>query len=231
MRTLIQKLDSQNRLFIPSMLMVSFGFTLTVLRFFISGNTGFVFLNWNLFLAFVPWITIELTRKRALVSKWVIFLVIPCWLIFFPNAPYIITDFYHLRYNTQLIAWFDLGLIMFFAWMGLLFGLDSLRSVEHILSKWYHKWQVNLLIVIFVFLSSFGMFLGRFLRWNSWNIINEPYYLLQDILQRLIMPMNYPRTWGFSFMMTLVLLTIYYSFKLLANTWSNERRLYHYKTE
>jgi uncharacterized membrane protein len=69
--------------------------------------------------------------------------------------------------------------------------------------------------VILLFLGSFGVYLGRYLRWNSWDIITEPFRLFYDIADRIINPFEHPRTWGMTLFMGLFLTIIYWSFHLV----------------
>ncbi|MGB3467136.1 MAG: DUF1361 domain-containing protein, partial [Cyclobacteriaceae bacterium] len=108
-----------------------FCLALFALRVYLSGSLFFLFLAWNLFLAFVPWaissvlILSESIRKIKIIAS--MFLVM--WVLFFPNAPYIMTDLFHLQYRHDMPIWFDLILIISFAWTGLLYGFASMRDV------------------------------------------------------------------------------------------------------
>ncbi|VBB45850.1 conserved membrane hypothetical protein [uncultured Paludibacter sp.] len=195
-----------------------FCFFSSIFRFIYSDSKLFLFLNWNLFLAFLPWfltsiaiIYPNLQKKRFFVA--VLLLV---WLLFFPNAPYILTDLFHLRLYTSVPIWFDLILILSFAWGGLLFGFLSLWDIENILSKFINKkWIIASVSVFLLFLGSFGIYIGRYLRWNSWDIITEPFKLIYDIGDRIVNPFSHPRTWGMTIFMGIFLNILYWSFKMI----------------
>jgi len=90
--------------------------------------------------------------------------------------------------------WFDLVLILSFAWVGLLFGYLSLWDIEKVLSKSVSRTWVNIISSSLLFIGSFGIYVGRYLRWNSWDVIQEPLSLFYDIGDRLINPIHHPRT-------------------------------------
>jgi len=192
-------------------------FSLSIFRASYSDTKTFLFLNWNLFLAFVPWLLSSLAILKPSIQKRkiVIFLLLGTWLLFFPNAPYILTDLFHLRARYTIPIWFDLVLILSFAWTGLLFGFLSLWDIERILRKSINPKLVRCISVFLLFLGSFGVYLGRYLRWNSWDIIREPFGLFYDIGDRIINPFEHTRTWGMTLFMGLFLTIIYLSFRLV----------------
>ena len=196
-----------------------FCFLSSVFRFIYTDTKVFLFLNWNLFLAFLPWLftSVAISKPRLQKKKIVITALLVVWLLFFPNAPYILTDLFHLRLKTAMPIWFDLVLILSFAWTGLLFGFMSLWDIELMLSRFIKKRWVTLISVVFLFLGSFGIYIGRYLRWNSWDIITEPFNLMYDIGDRVINPFSHPRTWGITIFMGLFLNILYWSFKLIKN--------------
>ena len=192
-----------------------FGFSL--FRFIYTDTKVFLFLNWNLFLAFIPWALTSLViiKSKLQKSRLTLFILLGSWLLFFPNAPYILTDLFHLRLESSMPIWFDLILILSFAWTGLLFGFLSLWDIEKILENFINRTLVKIITVGLLFLGSFGIYVGRFLIWNSWDILTEPFKLIYDIGDRFINPFNHPRTWGMTIFMGLFLNMIYLSFKLI----------------
>lgn len=194
-----------------------FCFSLSLVRFYLTDSKMFLFLNWNLFLAFIPWALTILVRIKPIIQKKRITIVtlLVSWLLFFPNAPYILTDLFHLRLKSAMPIWFDLVLILSFAWTGLLFVFLSLLDIENILGKSIKSRYITLISIGLMFLGSFGIYLGRFLRWNSWDIISEPFKLIYDIGDRIINPFSHPRTWGVTILMGILLTIIYLSLKLM----------------
>ena len=192
-------------------------FSFSIFRFIYTDTKVFLFLNWNLFLAFVPWAVTSVTilKPKLQTYRITIFILLSIWLLFFPNAPYILTDLFHLRLKSAMPKWFDLILILSFAWTGLVFGFLSLWDIEKILSKSMNRIWMSLISVCLLFIGSFGIYLGRYLRWNSWDIINEPFNLLYDITDRLINPFDHPRTWGVTLFMGIFLNMIYWTFRFV----------------
>lgn len=194
-----------------------FCFALSLFRMELSGTRHFLFLNWNLFLAFVPWLfTVILTMSPNLQkSRWAVFGMLGVWLLFFPNASYILTDLFHLSHNSSMPIWFDLVLILSFAWTGLLYGFLSLWNLEELMEQFLSKKVIMALSVLLLFVSSFGIYIGRYLRWNSWDILHHPTKLMGDIGDRIINPFDHTRTWGVTVFMGLFLTMLYFTFKFL----------------
>ncbi len=198
---------------VMSVLCISFSF----FRISYTGTKIFMFLNWNLFLALIPWLltSFVITHPKIRKKKFTIFILMMFWLLFFPNAPYILTDLFHLRFIQSMPIWFDMILILSFAWTGLLSGLLSLWDIEKILRQFMNRVFVTIISASLLFLGSFGIYIGRYLRWNSWDIISEPFRLIYDIGDRFINPFNHPRTWGMTIFLGIFLNMIYWSFRLI----------------
>ena len=200
---------------------------LSVIRVFASATPTFLFLNWNLFLAFIPWAlsSLLIIYPKLQEKKLAVITLLGTWLLFFPNAPYILTDLFHLKHVVSMPMWFDLLLILSFAWVGLLFGFMSLWDIEKILKQYLiesrlkgllrYRFSVPIFSSVLLFIGSFGIYLGRYLRWNSWDIIAEPFALIYDIGDRFVNPFEHPRTWGVTLLMGLFLNLVYWSLRLI----------------
>jgi uncharacterized membrane protein len=216
---MIKLLKERNRfnetLFMGTISLLCFSFS--IFRFIYTDTKVFLFLNWNLFLAFVPWAVTSITILKPNIQtyKITIIILLAVWLLFFPNAPYILTDLFHLRLKSSMPKWFDLILILSFAWTGLVFGFLSLWDIEKILTKSLNQIWISIISISLLFIGSFGIYLGRYLRWNSWDIIGEPFNLLYDITDRLINPFDHPRTWGVTIFMGIFLNMIYWTFRMV----------------
>ena len=194
-----------------------FCFAVSIFRLAYTDTNVFLFLNWNLFLAFLPWAfsSLMVIQPKLRRSKWMFVVLLCSWLLFFPNAPYILTDLFHLRLTSAMPVWFDLVLILSFAWTGLLFGFLSLWDIEDLLRNRLKEKYVVGISVLLLFIGSFGIYIGRYLRWNSWDILTSPFQLLYDIGDRLVNPLSHPRTWGVTLLMGLFLNMLYFSFRLI----------------
>jgi uncharacterized membrane protein len=216
---MLKQLIAQKRLgetvFLGSMTMICFG--LSLFRLHYTDTKVFLFLNWNLFLAFLPWLFTSIMIIKPSIQKRsiVITFLLLSWLLFFPNSPYILTDLFHLQMTSSMPMWFDLVLILSFAWTGLLFGFLSLWDIEKILKTRLKPYFVYPISVGLLFLGSFGIYVGRYLRWNSWDILREPFQLLYDIGDRIVNPFAHPRTWGVTLFMGLFLNMLYWSLHLI----------------
>jgi len=216
MKKIIENLTSAGRMKITLLLlcMSLFCFALSIIRLCISSRLTFLFLNWNLFLAFIPWaLSTFIALNGYKTNKIILFALFSTWLLFFPNSPYILTDLFHLRLQTTMPAWFDLVLILSFAWTGLAFGFISLLDLEVLLGKYFKQKVIFSIIFLMLFAGSFGVYIGRFLRWNSWDIISDPASLFADIWDRFINPFSHPRTWGVTILMGILLNMMYWTFK------------------
>ena len=143
-----------------------------------SGSERYAFLIWNLFLAWIPFIISYVTYLLTIRRKW-IYLFVPIaaflWLIFFPNAPYILTDFQHLAYSSsELPVWYDVMMLIWFAFTGLLLGIVSLFLMQEIIRREFGHWVGWAFVAAVAGLSSAGVYMGRFLHWNSWDILRDP---------------------------------------------------------
>jgi len=196
------------------LLSCSFSISLTAFRLLYTGKLLFVWLNWNLLLAFIPYL---ITRFAIRHPQWIentkrFTLLFITWLLFIPNSFYIITDLFHLSSRVPVPLWFDLALILSFAWNGILLGILSLRQMEKLVEikfGWSKEW---LFVYPMMLLNSFGIYIGRYLRYNSWDIVSNPLQLFKDIVYLLIHPLRNRFDWSmiicYSVFMTLIYLTI-----------------------
>lgn len=191
------------------------GVALLAFRIWFSGSFAFTFLPWNLFLAFIPFAISHALLRKGVPNRWKLMTVLPVWLLFFPNAPYIITDLYHITYAQAMPVWFDMAMILTYAWNGLLLGFLSLMDMEHAVTQRTNRLAGRMFSVSVLVLAGFGIYLGRFLRWNSWDIVTHPWLLFHDIGHRLLHPMEHPRTLGVTVVFSLFLLFSYFTLDVL----------------
>lgn len=186
-------------------------------RIIYTGRLTFIFLVWNLILAYVPYfITQMLNRKQEWINNKLVFAAIFfLWLAFIPNSFYIITDLFHLgdHYNDRKMPqWFDLAMILSFAWNGLLLGILSVRQMEKLFTAHIFKIHELLFIYPLMWMNAFGVYIGRYLRYNSWEVLTNPLQLIRDICVVLFHPLEYRYASGmifcYSILMTLFYLTL-----------------------
>ena len=190
-----------------------FSFSLAFARVMYTGQLMFLSLIWNLFLGFIPYLLSRFLMQHIqwIETKWKFALTTIAWLLFIPNSFYIITDLFHLEERSVIPLWFDLALIFSFAWNGLILGVLSVRQMEKI---WETKWQWSELFFIYpvMLLNAFGIYIGRYLRYNSWDVISNPLGLSEDVIYLLLHPIRHRFDWSmifcFSVFMTLLYLTI-----------------------
>lgn len=171
-----------------------------VTRIILKDDMKYSFLLWNLFLAWIPLLLAQLAystaKKNYLPSAYVVLFL---WLLFFPNAPYIITDLLHLKDYSQNILWFDSLLIFTFAITGLLIGLCSLSIVHQSLELMLGKIPAWSAVIGSVILLGFGIYLGRYCRLNSWDLFNEPLWFAGRVLHQFKNPMAFKLTGTYAF--------------------------------
>ena len=177
-------------------------------------HTGLI---WNLFLAWIPFILAYIAHTISWRRIW-LYLVIPIiaflWLIFFPNAPYMLTDLQDLaRVTTSAPLWYDVIIVVWCSWTGMLLGLISLYLMQDIVVRTFGRLAGWAFIFIILPLSSFGIYVGRFVRLNSWDILQDPAEAAMDILGVIIDPSR--RLAAFTLLYTFFFLFVYlllYSF-------------------
>ena len=195
---------------------MSCGFSVLLVstRIAVTGHLTYLFLVWNLFLAVVPYLITEwLTANPSRIdNKWRFALSTLVWLLFIPNSFYIITDLVHLDRFTSAPQWFDLLLLFSFVWNGILLGILSIRRME-LLIKLVSGSAVSLLVIFIVmWLNAFGIYLGRFLRFNSWDIVAQPFALFDAMFEIILHPIENKMEWGmitvYAFFMTMLYSTV-----------------------
>lgn len=182
-------------------------------RIFYTGSTLYLFLVWNIFLAWIPLSVSSLFGKLSEKAVWRQFLIFCCWLAFFPNALYIVTDLIHLEIESSVPKWFDAVLLFSASVAGLMMAFVSLHRAEIYLAKTRFGKFRPLLVFLILSLGSFGVYLGRFLRWNSWDIISNPFQLLLSIGHRIISPFDHVQTWTVTGTLSIFFYLLYVSLK------------------
>jgi uncharacterized membrane protein len=171
---------------------------LIVVRAFQVDYVQYRFLLWNLFLAWLPLLVSMSAMLLTRIAKGIdlaIGLTIcgVIWLLLYPNAPYLTTDFIHLIFSPsydyggyekdRLLLWYDLVLFFLFSWCGLLLGYVSMRHFHSIVSYYINAWVGWMFILVVSFLGGFGVYLGRIIRVNSWDVLFSPFRLVESVLE------------------------------------------------
>ena len=175
------------------------------------------FMVWNLFLAWIPLLAAigaNICNKQHKKAGWVWGLT-SAWLLFWPNAPYLITDFVHLHRRFDLPIWYDISMFTVFAWTGLMLTGVSLYIIHHILDQRLGTSKGWLCVISMIVLCGFGVYLGRFVRLNSWDILTQPDDLISSILAPLLQPIQHIRAWQVTLVMSTIVLMIYASMRAM----------------
>lgn len=156
-----------------------------------TGAIGNLFFVWNVFLAFLPLLFARMlgrymtheTKKTGVIA-----LLAVLWLLFFPNAPYMVTDLIYFGdtayfgaagYTTSVLAWAKLVYIGFGVLFGGLMGLGSMYVMHRIILTHKGKKAACAAIIVTSLLSGFAIYIGRILRFNSWDILRPVYMLVR----------------------------------------------------
>ena len=150
--------------------------TLLLLRVKITHSMYLLFLIWNLFLAIIPYflsssIYNNFFEKGKKIQNYIYVLT---WVLFIPNTFYILTDFTHLHFKNTFQFGLDMLILSSFSFAGFYLGLHSLHHIHQLTIAKYGNKTGNLFILTISFLCAFGIYLGRILRFNSWDIISKP---------------------------------------------------------
>ena len=199
-------------------LSTAFSFLLLFIRICATGKFVFLFLPWNLFLAFIPYaITKWLMANPGWIENRLRFILIfSIWLLFIPNSFYIITDLYHLDLTKDAPRWFDLTLIFSFAWIGMLLGILAVSQMETVFRIFLKNKSILFFIYPVMWLIAWGIYIGRYLRFNSWDILTNPFSLFGDIAEMFLNPFKYTYAWGMIFCFSIFITLVYMSVKKIS---------------
>ena len=153
---------------------------MNLVRFALTDVHSYVYMNWNLLLAFIALFFLFLFEKSVLLIEKIVFFTF--WIFFFPNAVYMITDFIHLRnVGPDWLLWYDAMMIFAYASIGVFISSYSLIRMH---KKLFILRSSAFIFSLFVALiSSFGVYLGRYHRFNSWDIVSQPSQIVKSILE------------------------------------------------
>lgn len=171
-------------------------------------------LIWNLFLAWLPLLgALAAYNLHALPHRlrWLpIIGFAVLWLLFLPNAPYLITDIIHLKPYAPVPLWYDLITLVAFAWTGSFLGLVSLYLMQELVRRTFGSVASWLFVAGVLLLNGFGIYFGRFLRWNSWDVVTQPSRLVWELADGLLHPLEHTHTLTFAGLFTLLFSAVYF---------------------
>ena len=195
----------------------AFAVAMLAARIAYTGGTNYRNLAWNLLLAWIPFLLALMVYDRHRRGATTRSLVAPAalWLLFLPNAPYLVTDFFLLRSIADAPVWFDVIMLTAFAWTGLALGFVSLFLMQAIAQRLFGAVAGWSFVVGALALSSFGIYLGRFLRWNSWDALVQPHDLFADVWAGAADPLSHVKTMAVTVLFTGFLTAAY----LVLYTW------------
>jgi len=191
---------------------------LVIARWYRTEVLDYRFMVWNLFLAWIPFVVAYIAYRLHRVQPRRSLLIAGCaliWLLFLPNAPYLLTDLIHLRYRADALMWYDLMLLLWFAWTGFMLGFGSIYLMQQIVADSFGRIIGWLFAISSISMTSFGVYLGRFLRWNSWDVLRNPVALLADVYHLFRHPIANVHTHIYWSLLAVLLIFVYVIFTTL----------------
>lgn len=171
------------------------------------------YLLWNLFLAWLPLLIsygLIQTLRHKLWSSWPAILLTLLWLLLLPNSFYMVSDFIHLQDTPHVNLLYDAVLFTMFIITGLALGYLSLYAMHMRLRQRVPIMRANLFVAAILLLCSFAMYLGRDLRWNSWDVLVNPAGILFDVSERVIHPFTFSDTYSVTLVFFIFLASLYW---------------------
>jgi len=170
------------------------------------------FLAWNLALAWLPvlvawWLLARLDRGRW--QQWANLILTALWLVFLPNTFYIASDMIHLRSTGDISMLYDVTMFISFVFNGFVLGYVSLYGVHARLRRSLGRSGAHVIVGLVLLLCSFAIYLGRYLRWNSWDIILNPFGLIFDVSEPFVNPSSHPQVFTTTLMFFILLASMY----------------------
>ncbi|MCU0494094.1 MAG: DUF1361 domain-containing protein [Chloroflexaceae bacterium] len=199
------------RLFYPLVLSTMLALGIFAGRVWFTGTWDYRFLVWNLFLAWIPYLFslwAATTHQRKPGQWWRLLLPGAVWLLFFPNAPYIMTDFVHFP-GMDFVWWYDLAFLASFAWTGCFLAVASLQQMQALVRAYLGGLMSWLFVLATMGLNGLGIYLGRFLRFNSWDVLAAPDELFRNLARLLLNPHENPRMVGVTLVFAALLFVCY----------------------
>lgn len=154
------------------------------IRAIIFGKSFFPYVYWNMFLAWLPWaISKTVTGSEKRLVRWGKGLA---WLLFLPNSFYLATDLIHLRESTEISFWIDLVMLLSFTSSAFLMGFYSFNNIEKVFTRNSTQHVQTISRILLFAACSYGVYMGRILRWNTWDLVVRPGAVLQSVFDSVV---------------------------------------------
>ena len=141
-------------------------------------------LIWNMILALIAYDAAVLTTISK-EQKWLYPLLLVVWLAFYPNTFYMLTDLVHMTWVGDTL-WNPVSMRLFMAFVpSILFGVYcGIESWNILRERWKLTWWLDMLVVAALsYLSSLAIYIGRYDRLNSWDLVTRPQLVVQKLLE------------------------------------------------
>ncbi|MGA3150632.1 MAG: DUF1361 domain-containing protein [Candidatus Saccharimonadales bacterium] len=183
-----------------------------VVRVILTGSSYYSFIPWNLLLAWLGLVFGWLLVRQLKITRWASWQNIALsllWLFFLPNTWYVLTDFVHVYATGEISELYDIVMINALVIAGFVLGFTSLYMVHKELFKRFGEKRSLYLVAGIILLSSFAIYLGRNLRWNSWDVITNPSSLIINVSDRIIDPLGHMRAFNVTGLFFVLLSVMY----------------------
>lgn len=179
-----------------------------------GGITSYNFLLFNTFLAWIPYLVGRfLCEYRKHLHRYIQIFFVLIWLLFFPNAFYVMTDVMHYLELHNAPSWFDAIILMIHGIHGVLVG--SIAAV-YLIRVYMTKLQTRIYMYFgLAVLNGIGIYTGRFLRFNSWDTLSNPLSIIGTISERYIDVAAHPVAYPFTIIIALFSLSMFCMIDLL----------------
>ena len=187
-------------------------------RMLYAENIKLIFLIWNLFLAWIPYHTSRKLLDLGNKNKLKFYGILTICILFLPNSIYLVTDLIHLKPRLGVPFWYDVVILFSFSVIGLIYSTISFIQLERVLTKIIKlKWTLVSLFIL-ALMSGYGVYMGRVLRWNSWDALVNPLSVLLDCVHKLLNPIAYPAAYGFTLVYGSIQFLFWYVFRQELNS-------------
>ena len=174
-----------------------------------TGQLTHVHLAWNLFLAWLPLGLAYLAFQCRATSPPLRTGFGLAWLLFLPNAPYLVTDLMHLPWGSGIPILYDVVMLFSAAMCGLLLGLVSLQWMVSYVARGTRVWIGHTVRLVVLGLTGFGIYVGRYLGWNSWDVLANPAPLAREVWAPIRYPVQHWQAWAFVALFATLLVLAY----------------------